>query len=78
MMDMIELTAFSTIGLTLIGMQVKHMIDNNKRFTEECEKAEKKYVVREVCATSHKAIAEDLQEIKSDLKSLLRKNGIGG
>ena len=47
-----------------------------ERLDEVKEDNETKYVRRDLCDVVHKQVNDTLQEIKSDVKKLLTKNGI--
>jgi hypothetical protein len=58
------------LGLTLVLMGIN--MKSNAKFQQDVEY---KYVTKEMCAVLHKQTADDLSEIKSDVKELLRQNG---
>jgi len=79
-----EITAISTICLGLIGVMFKlqNIADQKRnrvyeRLDNVKEHLEQTMVSKEVCSILHNQIKDDIQEIKTDLKLLLRKNGIG-
>lgn len=78
-----EYIAISSLGLAMIGLVYKIYRDDGtkrKRIYErldEVKKAtEEKFVSKEVCGIHTEQIKSDVSEIKMDVKSLLRKNGI--
>ena len=46
-----------------------------ERIDEEKEKTHEHFVTKEVCGILHKQLLTDLAEIKTDVKTILRKNG---
>ena len=47
-----------------------------QRLDEVKEKTEEKFVFKDVCKILHEQTARDIVEIKSDLKLLLKQNGL--
>jgi len=77
----LTITGFSIATYCYVGKvkdEVEKKIDRNyNRLDEVKEEINIGYTRKEVCAILHAQISQDLTEIKTDVKLLLRKNGIG-
>lgn len=78
-----EISSISVIFLSLIGVMVTLEASSSKkrkgtyrRLDEVKKDFEGKHVSKEVCGILHGQLKGDILEIKSDVKLLLRKNGI--
>jgi len=77
------ISALGVTGVALVGMVFHNNRVNDQkvsrvynRMDEVKETFDKKYQSKEVCEVMQKAMRSDIQEIKSDIKLLLHKNGI--
>jgi hypothetical protein len=68
--------------LALFAMLFKHTKEVNAkisrvygRLDEVKDDTEGKYTRKDMCSTLHKQLRDDIQDIKSDVKELLRRNG---
>ena len=69
-----EYVPIGTLTVLIIGILIKTNTDLTKRPT--FESVEKRYRLRETCDAVHRSVDANLKEIKTDLKSLLKKNGL--
>jgi len=83
-MSLTEGLSFGGFALTTLAFMWKLSFDEEgkrgrlyKRIDELKETNRKEFSSKEICTLLHKQIADDLTEIKTDIKVLLRGNGHG-
>ena len=72
-------------GVGVLALIWRISVDSNKkastifkRFDQHKEEIDKKFVRKDVCKILHEQMSRDIEEIKLDVKLLLKRNGYKG